>query len=122
MRIAFTFILAGFTFSHISAQALSNGGFEGSPQAYTAMEQMPDAPDATVFPNPASSKLYFEVSDVMAGNHVRIYSMLGNEVMNYELIGSHNELSISTLPVGVYIYNIIGKNDKTILAGRFNKK
>jgi len=121
MRRFFTFILLGLFFQHISAQHLSNGSAESLPQA-TAINEQADAIEARVYPNPVSSKLYFNVSERIAGSTVRVYNLLGSEVMNYELAGTHDAIEVSSLQGGIYLYSIIDKNDKTLLSGKFNKE
>ncbi len=143
MRL-FTLIWFGFFFSNISAQQLSNGFDPASAtlstnlntttstlttevkqisaNSSTAVENLPEAIDIRVFPNPATSKLRFNVSDRIVGHMVRIFSVLGSEVMSYELVSPHDAIEVSTLQEGIYLYRIMDKNEKTIFTGKFNKE
>ena len=88
----------------------------------TGIEPVAGGVDVTIYPNPATSKLYINVSDKMVGSGVKVFSVLGNEVMNCELISTHDAMDVSTLSEGIYIYRIINKNDKTIYTGKFSKE
>lgn len=116
MRRLFTFIIAGFVFSNLSAQTAANT------EATSASEQISEAIYARAYPNPASSKLHFIISDRMVGQTVRVINVLGSEVMSYELAGTRDALDVSGLQTGIYLYRIIDKNDKIILTGKFNKE
>ena len=74
------------------------------------------------YPNPASSKLHFNVSDRMVGHTIRVINVLGSEVMNYELVSTRDAMDVSPLQTGVYLYRVMDKNDKIVLTGKFNKE
>jgi hypothetical protein len=80
------------------------------------------AADIQVYPNPAPSKLHFNISDKAIGSRVHIYNVLGSEVAAYELINTHGAVDVSTLQDGIYLYRVMDRNDKTILTGKFSKE
>ena len=88
----------------------------------TGIESVAGGADVTVYPNPARAKLIISVNDKMIGSTIRVYSVLGNEMMSSELINSHNTMDVSALSEGIYIYRIINKNEKTIYTGKFSKE
>jgi hypothetical protein len=52
-----------------------------------------------IYPNPASSVIYIEVSEVSS---INICNALGQKIMSRHLTPGHTAIDISTLPVGVY--------------------
>jgi Secretion system C-terminal sorting domain len=115
MKRLCTFIFSAFVFSNISAQTA--GSAESS-----ASETMTDAIYARAYPNPASSKLHFTISEKMTGSSIRVINVLGAEVLSYETMSAHDAIDISTLQSGVYIYRVMDRNDKILLTGKFNKE
>jgi len=117
MRRFIILILAGFISSHISAQTIHSSGAENNTLPIAA-----EAVEAHIYPNPVSSTLYLAVSEKMAGSTIRVYNVLGSEVISYELGSIQNAMDVSAIQEGIYIYRIIDKNDRIILTGKFNKK
>ena len=115
MKRLCTFIIAGFIFSNISAQSAAS-------TESSASEIMTDAIYARAYPNPASSRLHFSISERMIGCSVRVINVLGAEVLSYETVSARDAIDVSTLQSGVYIYRILDKNDKILLMGKFNKE
>jgi hypothetical protein len=87
----------------------------------TGIEQTTEA-ELKVYPNPAASKLYFNISDKLIGNSVKIINMLGSEVMSDELMNTRSALDVSRLDAGIYLYRIVDTNNKTVYTGKFNKE
>ena len=116
MRRLFTFIIAGFVFSNVSAQTAAN------PETSAGSEQITEAIYAKAYPNPASSKLHFNISDKMVGQTIQVINVLGSEVLSYELLNARDALDVSSLQTGIYLYRIVDKNDKIIMTGKFNKE
>jgi len=74
---------------------------------------------ATVFPNPFSSNLTITVNDAQLIGHsqVRIYNVLGQEMMIIAIQNENTAIPTTSLPVGVYFYTLTG-DGRTIQTGR----
>lgn len=57
-----------------------------------------------VYPNPVNDVMMFNTSDKLEGANIRIYNTLGQEVLKNKL--TQNELEVTTLPQGIYNFNI----------------
>ena len=88
----------------------------------TGTETISEGAEIRVYPNPTSAKLRFNSSERSIGNTVKIYNVLGSEVISYDLQNTHDAIEVSSLEGGVYIYRIMDKGNKTILTGKFNKQ
>jgi hypothetical protein len=129
MRKIFTIITLSLVFSHLPAQQLSGGSTTTRPIVNTSDAQeatkntmeSPDAAQIMLYPNPANDQIKFSVNEKLVGHTIRIYSLLGSELINRNITSPQESVEVSTLPQGLYIYNIIDKNNKTILTGKFNK-
>jgi hypothetical protein len=72
----------------------------------------------TIYPNPFSTSITIMINDASQIKEVelRIYNVLGAEVMNTTLTKQLTTLETSNLPSGIYFYKVID-NDKTIQSG-----
>jgi hypothetical protein len=139
MKKLFTIIISGFVFLNLSAQQFSGANFEtvASVQAQSinithtsdaqdaakaGIDNVSEMPQIRVYPNPAEDRIQISVNDKMIGNTIRVYSLLGSEMMSHYIGSGQDVLDISALSRGLYLYGIIDKNSKTILSGKFNKQ
>jgi Secretion system C-terminal sorting domain len=77
------------------------------------------SPQISVYPNPATE--YIKLSDDDAVRSVSISNMLGRKMRTFEVVkGDHYE--IADLPNGLYLIQIIGKNNKVLATQRLTKK
>ncbi len=67
----------------------------------------------TIYPNPFSTSATILVNDVMQNNKIelRIYNVLGAEVMNTIITKQSTMLETSNLSSGVYFYKVISNNN-----------
>ena len=74
---------------------------------------------ATIYPNPFSSSTTVEINSASQINHaqLRIYNVLGEEVISTNITKQLTTLNTSNLPSGVYFYRVIN-NNKTIQSGK----
>jgi hypothetical protein len=88
--------------------------------AFTASAQTDKrSPQISVYPNPATE--YIKLSDDDAIRSVSISNMLGRKVRSFEVVkGDHYE--IADLPNGLYLIQIVGKNNKVLATQRLTKK
>ncbi|MCX6350961.1 MAG: ice-binding family protein [Bacteroidetes bacterium] len=71
-----------------------------------------------IFPNPFTTSINFILTDAAQNNcTLRIYNVLGSEVMSTTVTKNLSTIETSNLPAGVYIYKIIS-NNKTLQIGR----
>ena len=73
----------------------------------------------TVYPNPFSNSTTFTIDDASQGNQseLRIFNVLGVEVMSKTIIESSTTINTSKLPSGMYVFKVIG-SDNSIHSGR----
>ncbi len=73
----------------------------------------------TIYPNPFSSSVVIMINDASQINNyeLRIYNVLGEEVINTSITKQLTTLETSSLSSGIYFYKVIG-NDKTIQTGK----
>jgi len=57
------------------------------------------------FPNPASDKIYFSISDVLTDGQVRIYDLNGKELFTHSFRGNQIEIDLSGYIHGTYFYS-----------------
>ncbi|MBL4755685.1 MAG: T9SS type A sorting domain-containing protein, partial [Flavobacteriales bacterium] len=69
-----------------------------------------------VYPNPASTAVYFETDKQLNGN-LTIYNSMGILVDEFRLKGGPREMDVSTLSSGVYFYRI--QSEEGIQSGPF---
>lgn len=73
---------------------------------------------ARVYPNPVATQLTIDLADINQAN-VEVYDILGNKVLDGEIIMGDNMLDVSALKSGQYIIRIT--NDESVSNIRFNK-
>lgn len=72
-----------------------------------------------IYPNPFANQIYIKVNEVMQINkaELRIYNVLGTQVMNATIIKQLSIIETENLPSGIYFYDIVN-NNRTIQSGR----
>ena len=125
MRKFFTLIILGFICLHLSAQQVSNGSgasaSSGTSSFLSGMESNAEYPQIRIYPNPAGDRIQITISEKMIGSTIRVHSLLGTEVLSRSMAEGQEIMDVSALPQGLYLYNVIDKNNKTVLSGKFNK-
>ena len=73
----------------------------------------------TIYPNPFSTSTTIMINDASQIKEVelRMYNVLGKEVMNTTLTKQLTTLETSNLPSGIYFYKVIS-NNKIIQSGK----
>ncbi len=72
-----------------------------------------------VYPNPSNGKFTIQLSVVSCQCSVEVYNVLGERVLNKNLIGTTNEINLSKQPAGVYIYKIHSLSGEVLSTGKF---
>ncbi len=68
--------------------------------------------EVSIFPNPANSQVNVTVALNNNSNYTfKLFSVLGNEVLNKTLVDGNNTMDVKALPNGVYFYSILKAND-----------
>ncbi|MEX2428572.1 MAG: T9SS type A sorting domain-containing protein, partial [Bacteroidales bacterium] len=64
-----------------------------------------------IYPNPFTTSLYIAIDDVSQINNceLKIYSVLGDEVISTTVTNQLSTIETSNLPVGIYFYKVIDK-------------
>ena len=75
-----------------------------------------------VYPNPSSTKINFNMGDNMVGGIIKIYNLMGSELITSEIGNNSESIDICPLAEGMYVYRIEDKSDKVIATGKFNKE
>ena len=88
----------------------------------TAINNIPAESASKVYPNPASTKINFMLNDNMMGGIIKVYNILGSELITSEIGNNNESIDICTLQDGLYVYRILDKNDKLITTGKFLKE
>jgi hypothetical protein len=73
----------------------------------------------TIYPNPFGMSVTIAVNDIskMDNYQVRIYNVLGEEVMNASITNQTTTIATSKLPSGIYFYQIVS-DDQLIQSGK----
>jgi plastocyanin len=74
-----------------------------------------------IYPNPASSKINFDMNNNEQLN-VKIYNLLGKEVLNSSIDETNNSISVATLSKGMYIAKITTTDGKSFFTRKFVKE
>jgi hypothetical protein len=67
-----------------------------------------------IYPNPSNENLIIDIPDITREYSAEIYDMQGRKMKKHDIINVNTELNISDLPDGIYIINIMDKNEKVI--------
>lgn len=62
-----------------------------------------------IYPNPASSEITIKADDLI-NEKIQIYNLLGQKVIEQELLANENRISVSYLSKGVYTVKLINSN------------
>jgi hypothetical protein len=80
-----------------------------------------DLSNISVYPNPSTGIVNFDISSELAGNvSLEMYDAIGKLVVKEELTKEHTVLNISKLEEGIYIFKMI-RNNGDVKIGRFVK-
>jgi len=77
----------------------------------------------TIYPNPFISSIDIRINDAseMINYELKIYNILGEEVINTRLTKDITTLKTNNLPSGIYMYEV-NNNNKTIQTGKLLSK
>ncbi|MDZ7880124.1 MAG: T9SS type A sorting domain-containing protein [Saprospiraceae bacterium] len=88
--------------------------------AFTASAQADKrSPQLSIFPNPATE--YIKLNDDESAKNICISNMLGRKIRTFDIVKGER-YEIADLPNGLYLIQIIGKNNKVLATQRLTKK
>ena len=70
--------------------------------------------EVSVFPNPASSFVQIQLSDISNAKAVLVYDIIGNRIKEYSINNTVEIIPINDLTNGMYVVKIIDKNENVI--------
>ena len=88
--------------------------------AFTSIEKVLAANPFKIYPNPATNYLVISNTNNSNPYSLCIYSITGQQVYKNTLSKQIEQADISTLPAGIYLYQI--KTDSGVVSGKFEKK
>lgn len=86
-------------------------------QTFNANEE--DGISVVVSPNPMSNTM--SVNQPSENAHLYLFSITGELILDQGLIKGDNQIDVSTLPVGLYTYRIIGENSRILMEDKIIK-
>jgi len=76
----------------------------------------------SIFPNPASSSVYINLSEEKSISKISIYNIIGKKVKEIYNINKQNTINVSGFNNGLYIIKLFGKNEELFHTQSFVKK
>jgi hypothetical protein len=76
-------------------------------------------PELSIFPNPAQDFIGITQEDLVG--RILVYNMVGRKMKNFE-VEKGEKYDISDLPHGMYLVQLVGKNNKVLLTQRLSKR
>ena len=73
----------------------------------------------SVSPNPVRNLM--TVNQPSENSHLYLFSVTGELVLNQGLVKGDNQIDVSTLPVGLYTYRIVGKDSRVLVEDKVIK-
>ena len=61
------------------------------------------------------------VNQPLENAHLYLFSVTGELVLNQRLVKGDNQIDVSTLPVGLYTYRIVGKDSRVLVEEKVMK-
>ena len=79
-----------------------------------------DKPDLAIYPNPATEFISVNDEEELVGQ-IFIYNLVGKKVRTFEVM-PNERFAVGDLPKGMYLVQLIDKDDKIINTQKINKK
>ncbi|MEM1319115.1 MAG: T9SS type A sorting domain-containing protein [Bacteroidota bacterium] len=109
--IFFNFLLISVGYSQL-AVAQSN-------PAITTTSKVNKGDHLKVFPNPATQ--YIQLNNAKDVDHIVIYNVVGRRMKSYK-VTEGKKYDINSLPVGMYLVQLVDHNKKVITTQRLSKR
>ncbi|MEN9610852.1 MAG: hypothetical protein RLZZ628_1666 [Bacteroidota bacterium] len=76
-------------------------------------------PELSIYPNPAQDFIGITQEDLVG--RILVYNMVGRKMKNFE-VEKGEKYDITDLPHGMYLVQLVGKNNKILLTQRLSKR
>ena len=76
---------------------------------YTNIKEEGMRKEVSIYPNPATDKLYISIVGIKEPLTILLLNTLGQEVARYTLAQEEQEISLANLPKGVYYCRVLGR-------------
>jgi hypothetical protein len=86
----------------------------------TGINELNNSFNISIFPNPANSKITFEISEVPYQGKLSIISICGKELITSQITEPTTTIDVSIVPNGIYIVKVVG--EKGVQVGKFIKQ
>jgi len=73
----------------------------------TQIQEINDNPDIQIYPNPTANNVKIECAENQKAN-MQVYDMLGQCVLQKDLLRGTNNIDVSSLPKGLYVIRLTG--------------
>jgi hypothetical protein len=95
--------------------------FSSDTSALTGINTITDKGfSATCYPNPASTNLNVLISEPHPGMTIRIYDVLGRNLLNANNQGLITPINVSSLTTGSYFYEVLDANGNLLKTDKFS--
>ncbi len=91
-----------------------------SAQSTKENDAVPTRAEMMIYPNPAFDMITISFSEI--AEQIFIYNLIGKKVKTHEIQGKEEHINISDLNTGIYIAQLIGKNNKVLATQRIQKR
>ena len=71
------------------------------------------------YPNPASTSIYFEFTNIDKSASFQIYNFMGKKVYELQNVTNKNTIDLTKFMRGVYIFQLRDRSGKIIESGKF---
>jgi hypothetical protein len=117
--LIFILFIAGITTASAQREDCQGCGNVGT--KYSTNTNNPSNAQVAVFPNPFTEYISVKDNDNQV-NQVVLYSITGKKVRVIEDVDSNERYYLNDLQNGMYLVQLIGKNNKIITTQRINKR
>lgn len=92
----------------------------GATAAFSQSIKSLDKPDLAIYPNPATEFIAVNDAEELVGQ-LLVYNLVGKKVRTFE-VTPDERFSVGDLPKGMYLVQLIGKDNRIINTQKINKK
>lgn len=115
-KILLLFILTIIGFN-VSAQSADNFGDR---YLLFSSDEKEEPIEIKIFPNPATD--FFQINESENIKKVMLINMLGKTIRVFEAITDNKQYNVSDLPRGMYLIQIVSKQNKILTTKRIKKQ
>lgn len=87
--------------------------------AQTGSRASDDGKIVKLYPNPASTTIYFEFTNVDKSASFQIYNFMGKKVYELQNMSNKSTVDLTNFYRGVYIFQLRDRNGKIVESGKF---